>query len=109
MGVGEGQRLGDAQDQPKGLRSRSQTSHMLLQRFSLHILHAAKHTAVREGASIVHGDDAGMFEARQYLGLSQQSRSEVIFPICEIQNLQSDLPVENGVFRQPDGSHTATG
>ena len=80
---------------------------MLLQSFALHIFHAAEHSSIGERPGIVHRDDSRMFEARQYFSFAQKARSEIFFPLDEIENFQSNLPMQDLVFREPNRCHTA--
>ncbi len=83
------------------------------QRLALHELHGHEHalaaSGVGGGTGVVHGDDVGMMEAGNGLGLAEQSFTRrtgaLAHGVAFVQQLQGDAAVELRVVRGVDLAH----
>ncbi len=107
-----GQRAGgvaeDAQDLADGARLLLDPG---LDRAPVDELHGDE-DAVAEAADVVDGDDVGVADAGQRLGLAQQAQPGdlgILVGVLRLQQLDGDRPVQLGIARAIDDAHAAAG
>jgi hypothetical protein len=80
-----------------------------IQALAAHMLHYIEDAAIRgrKEADVVHRHDAGMLEAREDAGFSEDARLLLFGRFGRAQHLERDVAIELAIVRQVNSAHTA--
>ena len=107
VGVGEGDRLADAQQQPQPLAQRQPLPHQLVEALARHELHRVEDPPVGQLAHVVHRHDPRVLEAGEDPGLSAQAHRRVRVDGVDTDHLERHVALELAVARPVHDTHAA--
>src|SRR5258708_2174807 len=106
-GVGERNRVTDAEKNSQTVRERGDGFNVLVQPLSFYKFHGVEHAAVRQSSHVVNGHDAGMLESSQHTSLANQPVCETAVCSEEVEYFQGHAPLEIFVLRGIHHAHAA--
>src|ERR1051326_1034076 len=74
---------------------------------AFHLFHAVERATIRQGAGIMHRNNAGVLQTRQNHSFLHEPRGKVSRAVFSGKNFYRDRTLQNGILRQPDCSHSA--